>query len=193
MRNTIIVVIAAILSIGLLVFVKSEQPRLVAYTEKKPQEYMKQVLVSIFTEQGFLKSKLSANYWGYLPEIALSNLQKPKLMIYKPDGSAWSICANTGKVEQPTLGSIEQIILEDEVVLERPATATVFPIKLETRELRYQPKKQFAESHQLVTMTKPGLTITGIGLRAYLEQNSVELLQDVKTHYTLNKKTTESI
>lgn len=149
----------------------------------KPQEYMRQVSVWAFTETGDLKHYLSADYWAYLPSTQSSILTTPFLTIYKPDKTLWNIQAKKGNIQQPTLGHIDQVELSGTVILHRPATANVMPIKLETENLRYQPKIQYAETEHFITMTKPDLKITGVGMRAFLEKSSVELLHNVKTFY----------
>lgn len=190
MRNNFILLVFAILSFGLLFWVKSsdqEDLRRKKLANHKPQEYMRHAFVTIFSESGSLKNELSAKYWAYLPDAELSILTLPHLSIYKPDGSIWLIDAKKGRVKQPTIGNIEQLELQDEVVIERPETKTTIPLKLETTELNYYPKKEFAESEQWVVMNKPGLKMTGVGLRAYLNQGSMELLRDVKTYYTVTR------
>lgn len=148
-----------------------------------PQEYMSKVSVWSFTEEGNLKHYLSADYWAYSPEVAASRLSLPHLTIHKPDHTIWNIDAKRAVVKQPSLASIEQVELLETVVLERPATALAAPIKVETQAIRYQPKQSYAETDQFITMTKPDLKITGVGMRAFLENSSVELLRDVKTSY----------
>lgn len=186
MKNNFILIVLALLSVALLFFVKSHEHKLQknAHTEKHPQEYMAHFFVTVFTEQGFFENKLFAKYWAYQPETKGSTLTKPHLVIYKPDGSLWTIDANRGFIKQPNIGTLDQIILHDNVVINRPATNAFIPITLETEELSYQPSKEFAETDKYVVMTKPGLKISGIGMRAFLDQSAVELLSDVKTYYT---------
>lgn len=166
----------------ILPFDKKKQKKLQAVSH--PQEYMTNVSMWSYTETGALKNELRAKYWAYLPETKSSELLLPHLTIYKPDKTIWHIDAKQGKVAQPTIGSIEQVELSNEVVIERPETDNhVIPLKLETSLLRYQPKTQYAETEQWITMTKPGLKIQGLGMRAFLDKNFVELLKDVKTTY----------
>jgi LPS export ABC transporter protein LptC len=158
-------------------------------TTTLPQEYMKAVKLTIFDTQGAIKNALSAEYWAYSPQTEHSVLNKPKLVIYKPDHSIWEIVAKHAKVNQPNIGAIESIVLSQDVVLQSSQATTAHAahtaqVTVETQSLDYQPEKQYAETAQFVKMTKPALTITGIGLRAFLETNWVELLHDVKTYYT---------
>lgn len=154
-----------------------------AWLDKYPQEYMKTIAVWSYTEKGMLDHHLSADYWAYVPELQSSQLSVPHLTVYKPDNTVWHIDAKHGIVKQPSLGSIEQVELSDTVVLKRPAAKNSAPITLETEVLRYQPKKEYAETDKSITLTKPDLKITGEGMRAHLDNNSVELLHNVKSHF----------
>jgi lipopolysaccharide export system protein LptC len=177
-----------ILSFMLLFLVKSQHPAhsLKAYLEKKPQEYMRNAFVTLFTEGGVLKNELSAKYWAYLPEKKKSTFTMPHLTIYKPDGTLWHMDAQKGEALQPNIGAIEKIILQNNVILNRLGSKIADPIQVNTEAVDYYPKKQYAENNTFVKMNKPGLIITGVGLRAFLENGAVELLQNVKTYYTVH-------
>ncbi len=189
MKKNLILVALALLSISLLFYVKSHDHKSLnrSHNEKNPQEYMTHFLVTVFTPEGSLKNKLTANYWAYQPETQGSTLTTPHIIIYKPDGSLWTIDAERGFIKQPNIGIIDQIIFNDHVVINRPATSEFIPMTLETDELLYQPSKEYAESDQFVVMTKPGLKISGIGMRAFLDRGFVELLHNVKTYYTATR------
>ncbi len=186
MKNNFILIAFALLSIGLLFFVKSEDHKLQTniQAKKRPQEYMTHFFVTIFSTEGLLKNELSANYWAYQPETAGSTVTAPHLVIYKPNGTRWTIDADRGFVKQANIGALDQIDLHSHVVINRPAVDTLVPMTLETNDLYYQPNKEYAETDQFVVMTKPGLKISGIGMRAFLDKGFVELLSDVKTCYT---------
>ena len=189
MTKKIVIFPILILSIILLlvVFKKNEHNELLAnriQMNKQPQEYMKNVDATLFDEQGELKNELSAEYWAYLPTTGNSILKLPHLTVHKPNHAIWIVDAKQGKIKQPTLGNLENILLQEKVVVQRKETAGFIPMILETEELKYQPKEQYAETQQFVNITKPGLKITGIGLRAFLNEGRVELLNDVKTYYT---------
>lgn len=156
-------------------------------TQSQPQEYMTQVSVWNFNEEGKLKHFLSAESWSYLPADESSLLTTPHLTVYKPDNSVWKIDAKQGVVTQPNIGTIDQVELQDSVVLQRPAAPSLDPILIETQKICYKPKENKAETDQFITLTKPELKITGVGMRALLDTNSVELLNNVKTHYVPNE------
>lgn len=184
--NFILIILACI---GIIFIVKHENTPLNERfrVDKKPQEYMTEVFITSYTEEGNLKHKMSADYWAYLPEIEQSTFTKPHLIVYRKDGTIWHIEAKSGKALQPRIGVVEQIELFEAVNLERKADHNVVPIHLQTSILRYLPKKEYAESEADVLMIKPGLQISGTGMRAFLEQSVVELLQNVKTTYISQK------
>lgn len=184
MKTQILLITLAIL--GLIFLIKSDNSSSIDRFQisSKPQEYMNDVFVTTYTETGALKYQLTADDWAYRPETQSSFITTPHLTSYRPDGTRWTIDAKKGKTQQPTLGTIEQIELLENVVIQRPESPLSVPVKLETETLFYQLKKQCAESDAFITLTKPGLKITGVGLRALLEQSSVELLHNVKTYYT---------
>ena len=187
MKNNTILGVLTLLSIVLLFLIKpSETNQPYQSSSKKPQEYMMQLFVTLFNESGAVKNKLSANYWGYLPEKGISTLTRPHLTLFKPDGVQWFIHSKKGHVTQPNIGIIETITLQENVILERPASDLATAVTVETESLSYQPKKDFAESDDFVRLIKPGVTITGIGLRAPLDKGSVELLSHVKTYYLID-------
>lgn len=148
-----------------------------------PQEYMLQVAMWSYGEEGKLKNKVSADYWAYLPELNASKLTAPHLTVYKPDNTLWHIQAKEGKVIQPSVGQIQEVELRDNVTLQRPANDKVAPILLETSVIRYQPSIEYVETDKPITMTKPDLIISGVGMRAFLDKSIVELLHNVKTQY----------
>lgn len=151
---------------------------------KQPQEYMSNAQVQFYSDTGMLENQLSAIRWSYFPDKQTSEIITPHLIVYKADGSTWTVDASRGQLQQPTMGLIEKISLFDKVVILRKSTPSIIPIKLETEHLDYHPKKQYAEGEQNVRLTKPGLTIIGVGFRAFLDKGHVELLNDVQTYYT---------
>lgn len=150
---------------------------------KHPEEYMSNVSLKTYTIDGLLKNELHAEYWAYLPEKNCSELTTPHLTVYKPDKTVWHIDAKQGRVSQPSLAKVQEVELSDHVVIRRPATAKSVPIKLETAQIRYQPDKEYAESDEFVSLSKPNLTVTSQGMKAFLDRGFVELLHDVKTYY----------
>ncbi len=175
--------VLAILVLGIAYVLRNQTPAHSPF-HKRPQEYMKGVLMHDFTEEGSLKQSLQARAWTYRPELQRSTLEKPLLKIYKPK-NMWIIQADEALVKQPTLGNIETVTLQHHVQLERPPTQTYSALRLETELLHYEPKTQTAHSDQWVIIKRPDFQISGIGLEASFHPETLNLLKDVQTTYTL--------
>jgi len=151
---------------------------------KQPQEYMKHVHVTHFTETGTIKDQIKAKYWAYVPEKEISTLDTPHLIIVKPGEANWTVDAKSGRAHHPTLQSkVEKLELWDSVVVDRAKTKTHEPITVTSEKLIYFPENDYVESDLFVKLIKPGLIVTGIGMHGYLDKNWVELLKDVTTQY----------
>jgi len=53
------------------------------------------------------------------------------------------------------------------------------PMRIQTQALDLFPQQELATSDALITITRPGTTMTGTGMRAQLDANRVELLSKV--------------
>jgi LPS export ABC transporter protein LptC len=157
-------------------------------TTKQAQEYMKNVHVTHYAENGSIKDDITATSWEYHPNVEQSKLVNPVLYINKLNGITWRIEAKYGMAMHKTLESkILQLNLWDDVIARRPATITAEPITVSGRILHYFPETEYITSDEYVKMEKPGLTITGTGFHGYLNKNWVEILNNVTTQY-INQK-----
>lgn len=149
-----------------------------------PQEYMKNVNVTHFTEDGKIKDHIIAKYWGYMPKQEVSTLIEPHLKVAKPNNTYWVVDAKSGIAEHKSINSkITKLELNRDVVIMRPKTKADVQIEVTTEQLFYFPEIERVQTDKFVKLTKPGLLITGFGLLGYLDKNLVELQNDVKTSY----------
>ncbi len=156
-------------------------------TYKIPQEYMHDLAVVHFTEQGTIRDKIYAHYWAYLPEKEYSELEHPYLEVLKPNGSMWIIKSEFAKAKHKTLDNkAEELELLGKVIAERPATNQVEHIRVTSEHLFYNPKDESAKTDKFVRMIKPDLEITGIGMYGFLNKNWVEIYNNVTTRYENN-------
>lgn len=156
------------------------------YTNRIQQEYMHNVVVTHFTETGVIKDQIYANYWAYLPALGHSTLLQPQIHITKPTGAKWLIQAKHGKARHTTLDSkISKLDLDENVIIKRLADNDFIPITMTTEQISYFPETDFVATDKYVEMDKPGFHLTGIGLKGYLNKDTIQLLKEVKTHYEI--------
>jgi lipopolysaccharide export system protein LptC len=73
---------------------------------------------TLLDEAGEPKHRLQTAYLAHFPDENRTELKDAHLTLYQQDGSLWSVKAKQGTLYQET----EQIYLEGDVVIERPAT-----------------------------------------------------------------------
>ena len=73
--------------------------------------------------------------------------------------------------------------LRGEVTLARVGTEQDRPITLTTPALNVWPKKDYAETDQPVTVVSDGLRLDAVGMKAYIDDQRVEFLSQVRGRY----------
>ncbi len=183
--------LSAIIGIALIIEISQDtkDPSTASIVTEEPQEYMKQLAMVTFSDQGRIKNVINAKYWAYLPQTQISTLVTPVLSFNKPgDNTIWLISAHKGSAVHPSLDSkIERLELQDNVIVEQyvgqQSTNSAATIKVETEQAYFYPETEEVKTDHFVTMTKPGLLITGTGLEGHFKKHIVKLLHNVKTSY----------
>ena len=163
------------------------QTNTVSFTPKKykPQEYMIQISTTNYDDLGNIKDSLSADYWEFNPALGCSDLSKPHVVVYKPNGDIWHITANKALAWHPKINDkITKIDMQNGVVIERVEDKQTTPIKIETLALQYTPATKMVTSTEFVSMKQPGIMISGYGMLGDIGNNWVELHDKITTIYT---------
>lgn len=156
-------------------------------TKAKPQEYMSTLQITNFDDAGKPKQAMQAEYWEFVHSAGNSELIKPHVAIYKPNGEVWHLSSNRAVAWHPTINDkVTQVDMMDDVVIERPQQAQTTALKLKTSELQYIPDEEVIRTKQFVSLEQPGLNISGYGLLGYLDRNWIELHDKINTVYTPN-------
>ena len=106
------------------------------------------------------------------------NLLTPLFLVPDRNGAYWEVRAKHGFVPEDG----KELHLRDEVVVTSPAQVPP-PTRIETSELNLFPRENRATSSAAVTVTRPGLTMRGRGLKADFNRQQVALLSDVHSRY----------
>ncbi|MBI5462653.1 MAG: LPS export ABC transporter periplasmic protein LptC [Gammaproteobacteria bacterium] len=132
--------------------------------------------LSTLNAEGRLAHRLWAKRMEHYPDDDSTALTAPYLELYRPASKPWQARALKGWVSS---GGAE-VLLEEHVKIHRPASAQQPAAELDTRKLRIFPDRDFAETDAAVSYRSAGLKVEAIGMRAYLEQGRVELLDRVR-------------
>src|SRR5690606_5599311 len=108
------------------------------------------------------------------PGARTLELATPTFLMPDAHGSQWEVRSKTGWVnEKSTL-----VELRGEVVADSPMGASR-PTVVRTEQLDIHPNENRATSAALVTITTPGTTMRGTGMKADLASKRIQLLSDV--------------
>ena len=133
--------------------------------------------------QGRPRRRLSAASMRHFPDDESTELTRPEMLLLAPGKPPWRVRAEGGWVSSD--GAL--ILLQGEVHIDREEGEDVRPLHLVTRDLRVQPKDEYAETDSPVQMESGALWLKSIGLQAWLrEPVRIKLLSDVRGYYEAN-------
>jgi len=130
-------------------------------------------LVSLNAE-GTEAFTLSAPQLQQTPGARTMELTTPTFLIPQGEARRWRLNAATGWVS----ANSDEVRLRGGVVA-TPVDDASGQTRIETEALDVFPQKELATSDADVTLTRPGATMRGTGMRAHLDRNRVELLSNV--------------
>jgi lipopolysaccharide export system protein LptC len=178
----ILVAVVAAISVWLLAEQAPEKPRLTALRSNVPDAFMKDITTTIMNKHGKPRHELHANYMAHFSFDNHSEFTKPQFTFYQPDESQWVMTAENGSSDD----GAEQIILHGEVTMtSRQSDANELPLRVITSELLIRPNDAYAETDELITITKGEHSLQAKGVRAYFNDRRVELLSRVRGVYAL--------
>lgn len=112
------------------------------------------------------------------PADKTMTLQTPLFLVPDRSGKYWEVRAKQGTV--PADG--KQLDLRGTVHAASPAGVAP-ETRIETSQLSLFPQENRASSQTAVTVTRPGLTMRGVGMQADFDRQQVSLLSQVRTRY----------
>ncbi|MDP5209492.1 LPS export ABC transporter periplasmic protein LptC [Microbulbifer sp. 2205BS26-8] len=186
MRRTWLPLLLVILLISVGLWFSESPPEQLLSIRPTPQQQDRAAELIIrnaktrhFDQEGNLAYRVDAQQITYyqFKRRDRADLTEPRLFFYEDDQPKWRTESRWGTVYNRG----ERVVLEGEVVIdELPA---IGGIKLETPSITLLPDREFAETDKVVTITSGPNRTTGKGMRAYLSEDRVEILSDVKSSY----------
>ncbi len=150
-----------------------EGPRAVDY-------YLRDLQATTMTPAGLPARTLAAAELRHYPDDDTTELLKPRLTVHQREGPPWQVNAKTGWVSAD--GSL--VLLNGPVHIERAAGPANRPLQIDTRNLRVQPRQDYAETDERVRVRSLKDRIDATGMQAWLRRPArIKLLADVKGYY----------
>lgn len=132
-----------------------------------------------FDETGRIVRDLKATRLDHYPDARGSLMDQPFLTVRAESGSPWLIRAKRGNSPPGE----QEIFLKDDVRIDRAASARNVELALTTPAMRVVPDDDFAETAEAVSIRTPGGQTMGVGMKAYLAQEQLNLLANVRGQY----------
>jgi lipopolysaccharide export system protein LptC len=110
--------------------------------ERRPDYIVDRVDALVMDERGRPDRRLIASEVRHYADDGSAELTEPRLIVYADDGPPWRARADTGWVN----AAGDEILLEENVRIERAATATGPPLLLRSSEMLILPETDYAET-----------------------------------------------
>ena len=148
-----------------------------------PDYYMENFNTLKMNEDGAPKNHLSASYMAHYPDDNTTELDYPKLKMFRESKLPINVSADKGWVTS----SNEVILLIGNVYLYQTNSSGEMNLELMTKDARVLIDKKYAETDKPATLINKNSITNSIGMRIYLQDQRMEFLNNVQT--TIEKST----
>ncbi len=157
-------------------------------TQKKvANTFFNHATIINFSVTGDPKSKIVGDQIFHYPDEEDSEITNPEITIFRDIGLPVQITAEHGWINKDGT----RVFLKGHTVIKREASKDNEFSQLETPELTIWPNKDFAETDKAVKITTAATIATGVGMKAYLDEEHYYLLNNVKARHIPAKKPTK--
>jgi lipopolysaccharide export system protein LptC len=171
----------ASLSYGLLRWVESELRQPAPVASQEPVLIIERFRAVRLNVAGLRESIIEAPRLAQLPNNLGTRIEQPVLDWYQPDGQTreWRLQAEQGWVAADQ----QSVRLEGEVKMVRTADSGKPPMTITTRDVLVRPDERYAETAAPTRAVTPHGEFRAVGVRAWLDQERLELLSEVRGVY----------
>lgn len=143
----------------------------------RPDFYMESFSSLTTDARGMPRRRLSGKRLDHYPDTDTHEITEPHLELYEGDREPWHVASERGWVSPDH----DVILLQGRVYVwhEDPLGRRVMDIV--TRDVRVLPDREYAETEEPALIRTPDTETRGVGMRAWLGENRVELLSHVRT------------
>ncbi|MDQ7017339.1 MAG: LPS export ABC transporter periplasmic protein LptC, partial [Gammaproteobacteria bacterium] len=134
-----------------------------------------------FDSDGSKQQLLQGSHLKHYPDDDSTQVRTAHIKLQTSAQATWIIDARRAHLSR----NGEQIVLNDNVVMQRLAFKQLEPLKLETQTLHLDSIENRAKSDQAVQLSSENWLWNAIGMTAELNENKLTLLSQVKGHHAL--------
>lgn len=169
------------LSYALLQWVESSLQQPDPPQSQAPILIIEQFRAVRLNEAGLKAYVIEAPRLEHFPHQAGTKIKQPVMDWYQPNGQIreWQLQSEQGWIAADR----KTVKLNGAVTLRRPAASSKIPIVITTRNLQIKPEIHYAETAAPTQAITPNGVLNSIGVRAWLDQERLELLSKVRGTY----------
>ena len=147
--------------------------------KKIADTYFNQAEIISFDETGTPKSKVIGARINHYPGDKDSEISTPQVTLIRESGSPIYITADQGWVNKDA----SRVTLQGNTIIKRKKSPANESFRLETPELIIWPNKNIAETDKAIRISSDTTITTGVGMKAYLEDEHYYLFNNVKIYH----------
>ncbi len=142
-----------------------------------PDAYMENFVTVEMDGTGRPQRRIEARRLTYHADATVE-LSNPYYVLYRVEGEPWNVRSERGWVSAD--GTTVRLLGHVDIWREDGSGERALDVR--TEHLTMLPDSEYGETAQPVTILMPSSTTTGVGMHAYLDEDRIELLSQVRTH-----------
>lgn len=174
---TATLVVLAVISTVWLARLDDRDVQFKRFSGHAPNVTMDEFEVTTMGENGSPSHRLSAASMAHFTDTETKELTHPHLIVYRENAQPWHVAAERGWVSADN----DVVMLLGKVDIWRSTPDGKREIHIETEDLRVLPDDEYAETELPVRISTVESLTRGTGMRAYLGEGRVQLLNRVRT------------
>ena len=144
-----------------------------------PDFFAERFILDVTDETGSLTYQLHGEALDHFAGEDVWLIEAPWLIVQTESGAPWELRAPIGRA----WNAGTEASLDGAVNIRRPATTVNTEATIETRDVYIQPQAFYAETEAPTVFIDASSVMRGVGSRAYLDRNIVQLLSETRGTY----------
>ena len=146
---------------------------------ERPDYFMETFTLNATGDDGVRRYRLESPRMEQFTGEDIWLLERPEITYFVDSGAPWQLRAEHGRA----WNNVEDVHLQGEVTIRRSRSDDNLPANVDTSEVFLQPEQRYAETDEHTVYWREDARLEGIGLRAWLDREYLELLSDVRGRY----------
>lgn len=177
-------VVAIIVSVSVWMVLEEQVDILQPATDEEdaadtPDFFAEQFILDVTDDNGALSYQLHGEALDHFAGEDVWLIEAPYLIVQTENGAPWELRAPLGRA----WNAGTEASLDGAVNIRRPATAVNTEATIETRDVYIQPQRFYAETDAPTVFIDANSVMQGVGAKAYLDRNVVQLLSETRGAY----------